>query len=115
MYIVLANNLLLNIGGTEWMFIIFIVLFLLFGTKKVPEVFKTIGKISSEFDNTKRMISDNIEYNTPIKENKIPKITGPIQSEREKLETIASSLGIDTLNLRDSELRDIISRKMREF
>ncbi|MFZ0555548.1 MAG: hypothetical protein WAM26_09670 [Nitrososphaeraceae archaeon] len=42
-----------------------------------------------------------------------PKIS-PISSEREKLEIIAKSLGIEYQNLSDDTLRDTVSRKMQD-
>jgi sec-independent protein translocase protein TatA len=45
--------------------------------------------------------------------SRIPKISGPVATEREKLETIASSLGIDNYgSLTDEQLRTLISKKM---
>ena len=38
----------------------------------------------------------------------------PLSSEREKLEIIAKSLGIDYQNLSDDTLRDMVSRKLQE-
>ncbi len=34
----------MNIGGSEWIIIALLALFLLFGTKKVPQVSRTVGK-----------------------------------------------------------------------
>jgi hypothetical protein len=43
----------------------------------------------------------------------MPKITAPVASEREKLETIANSLGIDDYaGLTDEQLRMLITKKM---
>ena len=42
-----------------------------------------------------------------------PKIS-PISSEREKLEIIAKSLGIEYQNLPDDTLRDTVSRKLQD-
>jgi hypothetical protein len=45
--------------------------------------------------------------------SRVPKITGPVASEREKLETIAVSLGIDDYDgLTDEQLRMLISKRM---
>jgi sec-independent protein translocase protein TatA len=40
--------------------------------------------------------------------------TSPLSSEREKLEIIAKSLGIESQNLSDDTLRDLVSRKLQE-
>jgi sec-independent protein translocase protein TatA len=42
-----------------------------------------------------------------------PKITAPVGSEREKLEQISSSLGIDYRGKTDEQLRLLISERMK--
>jgi sec-independent protein translocase protein TatA len=42
-----------------------------------------------------------------------PKITAPALSERQKLEEIASTIGIDHTGKTDDELRTLISEKMK--
>ncbi len=115
----LLRDLLLSIGNVEWIFIVFIALFLLFGTKRIAEIFKIIRKVSSELNGAKRMILSNIDnFNYPNNKYSysVPKVNGPVKSEREKLETIANSLGMTTIsNLSDEELRNMISKKMNEF
>ena len=44
----------LNIIGSEWMIIIFVALILLFGTNKLPEAGKKIGKIIGEYNKAKK-------------------------------------------------------------
>jgi sec-independent protein translocase protein TatA len=39
----------LQIIGTEWIFIVLVVLVLVFGTKKIPELAKSFGKAMGEF------------------------------------------------------------------
>ncbi len=41
-----------------------------------------------------------------------PKISGPVDSERKKLETIAKSIGVKAEDKTDDELRKIISSKI---
>ena len=43
---------------------------------------------------------------------RIPRITGPVATEREKLELMASNLGIEFSGRSDEELRSMISEKM---
>ena len=53
--------LFLNMGGMEWVLIVFAVL-LLFGGKKIPELMKGLGKGMKEFkDATKELNEDNKE------------------------------------------------------
>jgi sec-independent protein translocase protein TatA len=107
--------LLLNIAGTEWIIIILLGLILLFGTKKLPQFSRTMGKAMGEFEkarNTfKREMEEAMEPARSV--GRIPKITGPVASEREKLETIANSLGIDDYDgLTNEQLRTLISKRM---
>ena len=102
----------LNIIGTEWMIIIFVALILLFGTNKLPEAGKKIGKMVGEYNKAKTEMQNQIkEYtNSDPKENNIS-INGPVQTERQKLEYMAKSLGINIENKTDSELKQVIEAK----
>ena len=44
--------------------------------------------------------------------DEVPQISGPVETEREKLEMIAKSIGINAENKTDEELQKIISAKM---
>ena len=102
----------LNIIGTEWIIIIFVALILLFGTNKLPEAGKKIGKMVGEYNKAKTEMHNQIkEYTNPdSKENNIS-IDGPVQTERQKLEYMAKSLGINIENKTDSELKQVIESK----
>ena len=41
------------IAGQEWIFVIIIVVVLIFGAKKIPELAKTFGKAKGEFEKGK--------------------------------------------------------------
>ena len=102
--------LLMNIAGSEWIIIILLGLVLVFGTKKLPQFSRSIGKAVGE----SRFRREMEEAAEPAKSARmIPKITGTVATEREKLETIANSLGIDEqANLTDEQLRMLISKRM---
>lgn len=98
----------LNIMGSEWIIIIFVALIVLLGTNRLPDVAKKLGKAVGEYNKTKNNVqnkmkdfsSSNIEVN------------GPVQNERQKLEQIAKSLGVNFEDKTDDELRDMISSKI---
>ena len=98
----------LNIMGSEWIIIIFVALVVLLGTNRLPDVAKKIGRAIGEYNKTKNQFQNNIKdlSNTNIE------INGPVQNERQKLEMIAKSLGINFTNKTDVELREIISSKI---
>jgi len=99
----------LDILGSEWIIIAFVAIVLFFGTKRLPELSRKLGKAMAEYNKTKHMVQNEFQnatsgYNLTIQ--------GPVQTEREKLETIAKSLGVDFVNKTNEELRDLITSKM---
>jgi sec-independent protein translocase protein TatA len=109
------------IGGSEWIIIALLALFLIFGTKKTPQISKTIGKAIGEYQKAheilKREIQDASSQADSVRTDLNignPRINGPVASEHEKLETIARSLGIDYLGKNDDEIRISISKKLQD-
>lgn len=98
----------LNIGGSEWMIIIFVALVLILGTGKLPGAARKMGKVFNEYNKAKNEIQDQIKEAT----EETPRISGPVETEREKLETIAKSAGVKTKGKTDEELREGIASKM---
>ena len=100
----------MNIGGSEWMIIIFVAVVLVLGTGKLPGAAKKMGKIVSEYNNAKNEIQQQMKEVT----EEVPKISGPVETEREKLEMIAKSAGRKTEDKTNDELQKEISSKMGE-
>ena len=98
----------LNIGGSEWMIIIFVALVLILGTGKLPGAAKKLGKVVNEYNKAKNEIQDQMKEVT----EEVPKISGPVETEREKLEMIAKSAGVKIEGKTDEELRKGIASKM---
>jgi len=103
------HNFLLNILGSEWFIIAFVAIVLFFGSKRLPQLSKKLGKAVGEYNKAKTMVQSEFQnvtssYNINVQ--------GPVEIERQKLEMIAKSLGVDFLNKSDDELRNIIALKM---
>ncbi len=98
----------LNIAGSEWMIIVFVALILILGTGKLPGAAKKLGKAVNEYNKAKNEIQDHIKEAS----EQTPTISGPVETEREKLETIAKSIGVKVEDKTDEELQKIISTKM---
>lgn len=98
----------LNILGSEWIIIIFVALLALLGTNKLPEVTKKLGRAVGEYNKTKTEIQNQLSGITNANLN----VTSPVQNERQKLEFIAKSLGVDFAGKTDDELKKIIASKM---
>ena len=101
-------DFVLNIAGSEWMIIIFVALILILGTGKLPGAAKKLGKVVNEYNKAKNEIQDQMKEVS----EQTPTISGPVETEREKLETIAKSMGVKIEDKTDEELQKIISSKM---
>lgn len=91
-----------GVGGLEWVFIIIIVVVLFFGVKKIPEIARSVGRASSEYQKAK--IQAKQELNQMNAKDGVDKST----IDRQKLESIADTLGIDSTNKNDADLREAI-------
>ena len=99
----------LDIIGNEWIIIIFVAIILFLGPKRLPEASRKLGKLLGEYNKTKNVVQNELQkattsYNLPVQ--------GPVETEREKLETMAESLGLDSSNKTDEELKNLIASKM---
>ena len=110
----------LNIAGSEW-FIIFVVIIIFIFPKKIGSISKTMGKFVGEYEKAKGKIMDQknmfVSDTSMTDDNHVykgPQIQGPISSEREKLEIIAKSLNINSEDMVDDDLRNLISLKLKE-
>jgi sec-independent protein translocase protein TatA len=98
----------LNILGSEWIIIVFVALVLILGTNQLPNAARKLGMAVNEFNKAKNEVQNQMKgiSNTDLD------ITGPLETERQKLETIAKTLGVNVTGRSDEELRKIISDKM---
>ena len=98
----------LNILGSEWIIIVFVALIALLGTNRFPDVAKKLGRAVGQYNKTKEELQNQLAGITNTNLN----ITNPVQNERQKMEFIAKSLGIDFLGKTDDELKKLVSDKM---
>ncbi len=87
--------------GTETLIVGAVVIVMLFGAQKLPELAKAIGRSSGEFQKGKTE-SEQAARN----------VDSDLSQDREKLDKIAKELGVDSANKTDDELRDAIRKVM---
>jgi sec-independent protein translocase protein TatA len=92
-----------GLGGLEWVIIIGLIVVVFFGVKKIPELARSFGKATAEFEKAR------IEAKRELQQLKSQGSVG-----REKLESIADSLGIDYTNKNDDELRAAIEVELNK-
>ena len=98
----------LNIVGSEWIIIIFVALILFLGTGHLPGAARKLGKAVSEYNNAKKDVQNQLKEVS----NDSVNISGPVENQRQKNETIAKSLGIKSEGKTDDELEKIISDRI---
>ena len=94
--------------GSEWIIIIFVALIVLLGTNRLPEVAKKLGKVVGEYSKAKNDIQKQFK---DFSDSNL-EITGPVKDEREKLEVIAKSFGVNSVGKTTDELKEIIVSKI---
>ena len=92
-----------GLGGMEWVIIIGLIVVVFFGVKKIPELARSFGKATAEFEKAR------IEAKRELQQMKSEGRVG-----REKLEAIADSLGIDYTNKNDDELKAAIEVELNK-
>jgi len=106
-------DLTLNVGGSEWLIIIFVVLIVLLGTNRFPDVAKKMGKVVGEYNKAKNEVQKQVnDYAKQEDSTTNFSIDKPVKTEREKLEVMAKSLGINYEGKTNAELKQIISSQM---
>ncbi len=83
------------------------IVFLLFGASKLPELARSLGRAKAEFKKAEREAElELLEFERQIREGKY---------KREKLEKVAKDLGVETEGRSDEEIardiRDVIREK----
>jgi sec-independent protein translocase protein TatA len=100
-------------SGFEWIFIVVIVVVLIFGAKKIPDLARGFGKATTEFEKAR------IEAKRELREIKnagtsSTTTTTNTAANREKLESIADTLGIDYTDKDDDQLRLAIETEINK-
>ncbi len=119
-------------AGMEWIIVIVVIVLLLFGAKKIPELARSIGRARAEFTRGQAMVEKEIreadrmdrEEDVSREREEAKRKTGEAASvgseEAEdtatdpELQSAADALGIDPKGKTDEELRVLIKYKMEQ-
>ena len=97
--------------GYEIIFILVLIGILLFGYKKIPELAKSFGRATSEFQKAKLKAKKELDW---IKRPEIDNSNSANDMDRQRLEAIASTLGIDYTNKDNKELKTAIEGELNK-
>lgn len=92
--------------GTEWIIVVFAALVLLLGTGKLPAAAKKMGRVAADIEKAKNDLMRQARPDLTIR------MSGPVNTERQKLEAMAESLNIDYENLSTTALKKAIQDKI---
>ncbi len=96
----MLEQALFTLTGLELPIILLVVVvFLLFGSKKIPDLARSIGKARGEFKKGQDELEDELKKKPP---------------EREKLEKAATSLGLEVEGKTDEELKEAVKKAMEK-
>jgi sec-independent protein translocase protein TatA len=97
------------INGMEWIIIILVIVVIFFGAKKIPELARSMGRATSEFQKAR------VEAKKSLSNESLSNLDKSQQSiDREKLESIAETLGVDYSNKDDQDLKNAIDEELKK-
>ena len=109
--IALTDLQLAIVNATEWMIIIAIIVVVIFGAKKFPEIARSFGRATTEYEKAKIEAKKELQR---VKELGTTTTTETNVQDREKLESVASTLGINHSEMSDDQLRAAIQAEINK-
>lgn len=101
-------------SGFEWIFIVIIVVVIFFGAKKIPDLARGFGKATSEFEKARIEAKRELRELKNAGTSSSSSTTTNAAANREKLESIADTLGIDYTDKDDEQLRLAIETEINK-
>lgn len=113
---ILPLNMMMQMipSGFEWIFIVVIVVVLIFGAKKIPDLARGFGKATSEFEKARIEAKRELRELKNAGTSSSTTTTTNTAANREKLESIADTLGIDYTDKDDDQLRLAIEAEINK-
>lgn len=113
---ILPLNMMMQMipSGFEWIFIVVIVVVLIFGAKKIPDLARGFGKATSEFEKARIEAKRELRELKNAGTSSSSTTTTNAAANREKLESIADTLGIDYTDKDDDQLRLAIETEINK-
>lgn len=96
------------VNAAEWIIIIVIVLAVIFGAKKIPELARSFGRATTEYEKAKIEAKKELQRVRDVGTTTSTSTETEAQVSRGKLESVANTLGINHSEMSDDELRSAI-------
>ncbi|SRR6266849_3973636 len=101
------------VNAAEWIIIILIIAVVIFGAKKVPELARSFGRATTEFEKAKIEAKKELQRVKDLGTTTTAATATNVQ-DREKLESVANTLGINHSEMSDDELRSAIQAEINK-
>ena len=104
------------VNAAEWIIIIVIIAVVIFGAKKVPELARSFGRATTEFEKAKIEAKKELQRVKDLgtTTSTTTTTTATNVQDREKLESVANTLGINHSEMSDDELRSAIQAEINK-
>ncbi|MDQ6864986.1 MAG: twin-arginine translocase TatA/TatE family subunit [Thermoproteota archaeon] len=105
------------VNAAEWIIIIVIIGVVIFGAKKVPELARSFGRATTEYEKAKIEAKKELQRVKDLGTTTTTATTSTTATnvqDREKLESVANTLGINYSEMSDDELRSAIQAEINK-
>jgi sec-independent protein translocase protein TatA len=104
------------VNAAEWIIIIAVIVAIIFGAKKVPELARSFGRATTEYEKAKIEAKKELQRVKDLGKTTLSTTTTTATNvqDREKLESVANTLGINYSEMSDDELRSAIQTEINK-
>ena len=103
------------VNAAEWIIIIVIIAVVIFGAKRVPELARSFGRATTEYEKAKIEAKKELQRVKDLGTTTTTTATTATNvQDREKLESVANTLGINHSEMSDDELRSAIQAEINK-
>ena len=102
------------VNAAEWIIIIVIIAVVIFGAKRVPELARSFGRATTEFEKAKIEAKKELQRVKDLGTTTTTATAATNVQDREKLESVANTLGINHSEMSDDELRSAIQAEINK-
>jgi sec-independent protein translocase protein TatA len=104
------------VNAAEWIIIIAVIVAVIFGAKKLPELARSFGRATTEYEKAKIEAKKELQRVKDLGKTTLSTTTTTATNvqDREKLESVANTLGINYSEMSDDELRSAIQTEINK-
>jgi sec-independent protein translocase protein TatA len=104
------------VNAAEWIIIIAVIVAVIFGAKTLPELARSFGRATTEYEKAKIEAKKELQRVKDLGKTTLSTTTTTATNvqDREKLESVANTLGINYSEMSDDQLRSAIQTEINK-